>query len=87
MLGDAFLVDKDTVLATPVDDARPVPFGEYDRVATARGEAALAQVDGEVCGSCYQTLTTQMMNVLYLSKPLFCKSCGALLYLPEDTSV
>ena len=60
---------------------------EYDRIAQARGEDALAQVDAEVCGSCFQTLTSQMMNLLYLSKPLFCKNCGALLYLKEGRSV
>lgn len=56
---------------------------DYDRIAKVRGEDALAQVDGEVCGGCYQRLTTQMMNELYLSKPVFCKSCGCLLYLEE----
>ena len=60
---------------------------DYDRIATARGENALAQVDGEVCGSCYQMLTPQMMNELYMSKPLFCKSCGCLMYLPEDRAL
>jgi predicted nucleic acid-binding Zn-ribbon protein len=55
----------------------------YDRVAKVRGEEALAEVDGEVCGGCYQMLTPNMMNELYLSRPVFCKSCGALLYLPE----
>lgn len=57
---------------------------EYERIARVRGEDTLAQVEGETCGHCYQTLTTQMMNELYLSRPLFCKSCGCLLYLPED---
>ena len=56
---------------------------EYKRLSEARGEEALAQVDGEVCGSCFQTLTTQMMNELYLAKPLSCKNCGALMYLAE----
>jgi len=60
---------------------------DYDRVAKARGEGALAEVDGEVCSGCYQMLTTNMMNELYLSKPVFCKSCGALLYLPERRGV
>ena len=60
---------------------------EYDRIAQARGEDALAQVDAEVCGSCYQTLTAQMMNELYLGKPLWCKNCGAVLYLKEGRSV
>jgi len=56
---------------------------DYDRVAKVRGEEALAEVDGEVCGGCFQMLTPNMMNELYLSRPVFCKSCGALLYLPE----
>ena len=56
----------------------------YQRIAKARGEDALAQVDGEVCGGCFQRITSQMMNELYLSKPVFCKSCGCLLYVPED---
>lgn len=59
----------------------------YSRVAKVRGEEALAEVDGEVCGGCYQMLTANMMNELYLSRPVFCKSCGALLYLPESRGV
>lgn len=63
----------------------PADFrAEYDRIARARGENTLAQVDGDVCSSCYHLLTTQTINELLLSKPVFCKSCGALLYLPED---
>ena len=57
---------------------------EYDRISRARGEDALAQVDGETCSNCYHMLTAQTINDLLLSKPVFCKSCGALLYLPED---
>lgn len=60
---------------------------EYQRIAQARGEEALAQVDGDVCGSCYQRLTTQMMSELYMSRPLFCKNCGALMYLAEGRSL
>ena len=60
---------------------------DYDRVAKARGEEALAEVDGEVCGGCFQMLTPNMMNDLYLAKPVFCKSCGALLYLQEGRGV
>lgn len=61
--------------------------GDYDRMAKARGEGALSQVDGEVCGGCYQTLTTQMMNLLYLSKPIFCPNCGAMMYLAEGRKI
>lgn len=60
---------------------------DYDRVARVRGEDALAEVDGEVCGGCFQMLTPNMMNELYLAKPVFCKSCGALLYLTEGRQV
>ncbi len=68
--------------------ALPADFKtDYSRIADARGEDALAQVEGEICGGCYQTLTPQMLNELQLSKPVFCKACGRLLYLPEDTSV
>jgi len=60
---------------------------DYLRMAKARGEGALAMVDGEVCGGCFQTLTTQMMNLLYLSKPLFCPNCGAMMYLAEGRRI
>ena len=60
---------------------------DYARVARVRGEEALAEVEGEVCGGCYQMLTPNMMNELYLAKPVFCKSCGALLYLAEGRGV
>ncbi|MFV1964898.1 MAG: zinc ribbon domain-containing protein [Pirellulaceae bacterium] len=59
---------------------------EYQRLTRACGEAALAEVDGEVCGGCYHRLTPQTMNELYLGKPVFCKSCGCLMYLPEGRS-
>ena len=58
----------------------------YQRIAKVRGEDTLAQVEGEVCGGCFQRITSQMMNELYMSKPVFCKSCGCLLYVSEDRS-
>lgn len=67
------------------ESALPEEFKvEYQRMTRARGEKAMAQVEGECCGGCFQMLTPQMMNDLYLFKPLFCKSCGCLLYLAED---
>src|SRR5690606_17697096 len=65
--------------------ALPADFRvEYQRIAKARGEGALAPVEGDVCGGCFQTLTTQMQNELRMERPVFCKSCGCLLYLPEQ---
>ena len=69
------------------EKALPGDFkADYERISRARGEDALAPVDNEICTGCYQMLSAQTMNDLMLSKPVFCKSCGALLYLPEDTS-
>lgn len=66
----------------------PIEYkADYIRVARVRGEEALAEVDGEVCGGCFQMLTPNMMNDLYLAKAVFCRSCGALLYLTEGRGV
>lgn len=63
----------------------PISFkADYDRVAKARGDEALAPLDGETCGSCSVSVTLQMLSDLRMSKPVFCKSCGCLLYMPEE---
>ena len=59
---------------------------DYERQVKAKGEDALAMVEGETCGGCYQVLTPQTLAELQMSKPVFCKACGRLLYLPEDTA-
>ncbi len=60
---------------------------DYNHMAETRGEGALAPVENECCSGCHQRITPQMINELYLSKPVFCKSCGCLLYLPEGASL
>ncbi|MFP6753595.1 MAG: hypothetical protein VB855_18065 [Pirellulaceae bacterium] len=60
---------------------------DYNHMAETRGEGALASVENECCSGCHQRITAQMINELYLSKPVFCKSCGCLLYLPEGASL
>jgi len=55
----------------------------YMRLSKSMGEDSLAAVEGGCCGGCSQTLTTQTLNLLKLDKPVFCKSCGRLLYLAE----
>jgi len=57
---------------------------EYNRVVKSRGEEALTALDGEICGGCYQMITSQMLNDLQMSRPVFCKACGRLLYLAEE---
>ena len=60
---------------------------EYLRLTKARGEDAMAQVDNDCCGGCFQTITANMEADLRLEKPVFCKSCGRLLYLDENAEL
>jgi len=63
----------------------PNEFREpYNRVIRARGEDALAPVRGEFCGGCNQHIPLNLVNALLLARPIFCKACGRLLYMPEE---
>ena len=53
---------------------------DYERLIGARGEEALAPVEGGTCGGCYQTLTTQLLSRIMLSQLVRCPSCNAFLY-------
>lgn len=57
---------------------------DFDRIVGGRGEDGLACVEGEYCGHCNQSINAQMFNLLLKEEFLLCKSCGAILYLPED---
>jgi len=54
---------------------------QYRRLVQAHGPAALAEVEGTVCTSCYVSLTPQMAMQVKAGQPMFCKVCGRLLYL------
>jgi len=57
----------------------------YQRVVRQKGEDALAPImDKEFCGGCNQSVPINLYNALTLNHPIFCKSCGRLLYLPEE---
>jgi predicted nucleic acid-binding Zn-ribbon protein len=56
---------------------------DYQRVVRSKGADSLASVDDGVCTGCGQQITLNMQNELRLSKLVFCKACGRLLYLPE----
>lgn len=73
------LTDAEANVPTEIRD-------DYDRAVRGFGEDALAPVEGETCGGCFQTLRPQMLNELALGKIVFC-ACGRILYTPEDTSV
>ncbi|MEX0936430.1 MAG: phospholipase [Pirellulales bacterium] len=69
------------------EDSLPAEFrADYQRVVNARGDDALAPVESGYCGGCYQNITPNMQNELVLSRAVFCKSCGRLLYLSQDPS-
>lgn len=58
----------------------------YSRMVRGKGADGLAQVEGEHCGGCYQTVTANTMNSLLMDKIVFCQVCGRIMYLPEDRS-
>jgi len=63
----------------------PADFREvYDRLIRSKGSDGLAPVRGEFCTGCNQHVPLNMVNALRLSRPVFCRACGRLLYLPED---
>ncbi len=65
----------------------PAEFRDaYMRMVKGRGSDAMAQVDGNSCGGCFQNITPNLHNSLAMGRAVFCLSCGRLLYLPEDRS-
>ena len=60
---------------------------DYRRKVNGLGENALASVEEETCGNCYSTLSAQTMSQLITRRPVFCTSCGALMYLADEQSV
>jgi predicted nucleic acid-binding Zn-ribbon protein len=54
---------------------------DFLRVSKVRGDDAMAAVDGECCGGCYQMLTQQTLELLRQDKLVFCKACGRLIYI------
>jgi predicted nucleic acid-binding Zn-ribbon protein len=69
---------------TTAEEMVPEDFkSDYLRLAKSRGADAMAPVEDESCGGCFQMLAPQTQDLLRRDKPVFCKSCGRLLYLPE----
>lgn len=57
---------------------------DYDRVIRGKGADGMSEVQDQVCLGCGKQITLNMQNDLLLSKPVFCKSCGCLLYIGES---
>lgn len=56
---------------------------KYDRVVKQKGADAMAAVESETCGGCYQQITGNMLSEVMLGRIIACRSCGRLLYLPD----
>jgi hypothetical protein len=67
-------------------DLPPAIRDAYQRMVRQRGEDALAAVVDGCCGGCNQQIPVNLQAEIRLSHPMFCKTCGRLLYLPEDWS-
>ena len=62
----------------------PAEFrADYDRIVAAKGEDALAPLDGEHCGGCYQAMRPNQLNTLKLGKAVTCSGCGRFVYDAE----
>lgn len=67
------------------EDALPPDFAtDFQRLVAGRGEDALAEVDGQSCGGCYQVLSPQVLDKLKQNQPVYCTSCARLLYSADE---
>jgi len=57
---------------------------EYTRLVAVKGEDAMAELEGNCCGSCYHNLTPQLLSQLGMGQPVLCKACGCLIYQESD---
>jgi predicted nucleic acid-binding Zn-ribbon protein len=64
-----------------------VPAGvraQYDRIVKAMGVDGFAPVRDRICQACRTEITAQHSNELLAGVFALCKSCGRILYLPEE---
>ena len=74
-----------TAEGTELEATLPGDFKQdFTRIVGTRGEDGMACVEGEYCGHCNQKINAQMFNLMLKEELVLCKSCGAILYLPED---
>ena len=55
----------------------------YQRVVRQKGEDALAAIENQCCDGCNQQVPLNLVSQVMMGQPVFCKSCGRLLYMPE----
>jgi uncharacterized protein len=57
---------------------------EYERLVAAKGEDAMAELEGNCCSGCYQSLTPQLLDKLLQGQPILCPACGRLIYQDRE---
>jgi predicted nucleic acid-binding Zn-ribbon protein len=73
---EAELVEAEKRLPTEYRD-------DYRRVIRGKGADGMARMEAGVCEGCGKQVTLNMQNNLLLGKPVFCTTCGRLLYAAE----
>jgi predicted nucleic acid-binding Zn-ribbon protein len=58
----------------------------YQRVVSSMGSDSMAAVRNRSCSACRTAITAQNQNELLQGRMLECKSCGRLLYMPEEAT-
>ena len=69
---------KQSEAALPAEVREP-----YQRVVHHLGENALAPVENQCCGGCNQQIPLNLCNKIMTNQPVFCKSCGRMLYMTD----
>ncbi len=77
--GQADAVRGELEVAERVIPASTMP--NYRRLVQAHGAGALASVENKACTACFALLSPQQMIELRGESPVFCRTCGRLLYL------
>jgi predicted nucleic acid-binding Zn-ribbon protein len=58
----------------------------FDRIVKGKGADAFAPVVDRGCGACRTEIIAQQYNELLMGAFVVCKSCGRILYLPEQAA-
>ena len=58
--------------------------GHYSRIVASMGHDGMAAVKNRSCSDCATEITAQSYNELLQEQFVACKSCGRILYLPEE---
>ncbi len=56
----------------------------YQRTVKSKGADAMAAVESDSCGGCFQKLTGNTLAELTMARVVVCRNCGRLLYMPDS---